>query len=99
MPSNYFLANGGAEVDVSDDATGADWKSVARVLTTTGTDNRSGTVDAILQAEPNNTPASGTDAQRRRTVALLTAIARRLPRLFEASTGVTPDGDAIDKTQ
>src|ERR1017187_2256479 len=45
-PGDYFLASGGAEVDVSN-AMGAIWRSVSGVITTTGL--RSGTVNAILQ--------------------------------------------------
>jgi hypothetical protein len=59
-PGDYYLANGGAEVDVSNDATGAVWRSVSGALTTTTPDSRSGTVTAILQAaEVNKTPAPG----------------------------------------
>ncbi|MGA7988476.1 MAG: hypothetical protein WCB51_08775 [Candidatus Dormiibacterota bacterium] len=58
-PGDYYLANGGAEVDVSYDATGADWTAVSGVLTTTTPDSRSGIVNAILQAVIDNTPVPG----------------------------------------
>jgi hypothetical protein len=59
-PGDYSLSNGGAEVDVTNDATGAVWESVSGVLTTATPDSRSGTVTAILQAaEMNQTPAPG----------------------------------------
>ena len=53
-PGDYRLAAGGAEVDVSDDATGAYWKSVSGVLTTSTSDGRSGSVSAVLEASAGN---------------------------------------------
>lgn len=59
-PGDYYLANGGAQVDVTNAATGAVWSSVSGDLTTATPDSRSGTVTAILQAaEINQTPAPG----------------------------------------
>jgi hypothetical protein len=46
-PGDYYLT-GGSEVDVTDDVTGAFWRSVAGVLTTTSADGRSGIVNANL---------------------------------------------------
>jgi hypothetical protein len=53
-PGDYNLANGGAEVDVSDDATGEYWTSASGVLTTTASDDRSGSVSAVLEASAGN---------------------------------------------
>jgi hypothetical protein len=46
-PGDYYLT-GGSEVDVTNDATGAFWRSVAGVLSTTTADGRSGIVNANL---------------------------------------------------
>ena len=59
-PGDYYLGNGGGEVDVTNDATGAVWKSVSGIITTSTPDGRSGRVNAILQAaEIDQTPAPG----------------------------------------
>jgi hypothetical protein len=59
-PGDYSLTNGGAEVDVSDDATGAYWISVSGVLATTASDGRSGSVSAVLdQSAGNNSVMPG----------------------------------------
>jgi hypothetical protein len=46
-PGDYYLA-GGSEVDVTNYATGAFWRSAAGVLSTTTADGRSGIVNANL---------------------------------------------------
>ena len=59
-PGDYALADGGAEIDVTNEATGAVWRSVSGVVTTATPDSRSGTITAILQAAVvNQTPAPG----------------------------------------
>jgi hypothetical protein len=52
----YRLDTGAAEVDVREYATGAFWQSVVGILTVTGSDGRSGTVSAVLEASASNNP-------------------------------------------
>lgn len=50
----YELNNGAAEVDITQDTTGASWKSAAGVLTMAGNDGRSGRVSATLVSVGSN---------------------------------------------
>ena len=71
-PGDYYLGNGGGEVDVTNDATGAVWKSVSGIITTSTPDGRSGRSQCDSSSGGNRpNSCTGTDPQRQRIVALL----------------------------